>query len=98
LSADNLSDSTREVTVPRPAPNTLEAAKLNAEARFRELMDELRLLTVSFPHLRDAFDPEDLPIAFLLKRGADRAARRPSRATKRLAKRTDRTRTTKKIK
>jgi hypothetical protein len=82
--------------VPGPPASTLEVAKLNAEARFRELMDELRLLTMSFPHLREAFDPEELPIAFLLKRGADRAARRPRRATKSLAKRTDRTRKTKK--
>jgi hypothetical protein len=68
---------------PRPAPRTLEVAKRNAEARFRELVDELRLLTVAFPHLREAFDPEELPISFLLKRGADQAAKRPGRSGKR---------------
>lgn len=75
------------------SPGALEAAKLKAEARFRELIDELRLLTVAFPHLREAFDPEDLPISFLLKRGAVRAAklRRP---TKGLAKRAARARKT----
>jgi hypothetical protein len=72
--------------VPRPAPRTLEIARRNAEARFRELVDELRLLTVAFPHLREAFDPEELPVSFLLKRGADRAARRLSRSTKSLTK------------
>ena len=45
-----------------------------AETRFRALLDELKLLTVAFPHLRDAFDPEDLPVSFLLWRGADRAS------------------------
>ena len=59
--------------MPRPAPRTLEIARRNAEARFRELVDELRLLTVAFPHLREAFDPEELPVSFLLKRGADQA-------------------------
>jgi hypothetical protein len=52
------------------------APKSKAEARFRELVDELKLLTVAFPHLREAFDPEELPVSFLLRRGADRAAAR----------------------
>ena len=54
-------------------------ARDKAEARFHELVDELKLLTVAFPHLREAYDPEDLPVNFLLKRGADRAARRIER-------------------
>ena len=44
-----------------------------AEARYKELRAELKRLTVSFPHLRDAVDEDDLPIEFILKRGADRA-------------------------
>jgi hypothetical protein len=55
------------------------ATRSKAEARFRELVDELKLLTVAFPHLREAYDPEDLPVNFLLKRGADRAAKRANR-------------------
>jgi len=82
--------------VPRPALRTLEIAKRNAEARFRELADELRLLTVAFPHLREAYDPEELPVSFLLKRGADRAARRLSRSTRSLTKGTARAGKTKK--
>ena len=81
--------------MPRPARRTLEIAKRNAEARFRELVDELRLLTVSFPHLREAFDPEELPVSFLLKRGADRA-RRLSRSTKSVTTGTASARKTKK--
>jgi hypothetical protein len=45
-----------------------------AEARFRALVDELKLLTLAFPHLKEAYDANDLPIPFLLKRGAARAA------------------------
>ena len=73
--------------MPRSTPSALEDAKLKAEARFRELIDELKLLTVAFPHLNDAFDPEDLPISFLLKRGADRAARPSGRAREKAPKR-----------
>ena len=35
---------------------------------FRRLLDELRMLTLSLPDLRDAFGPDELPFAFLLKR------------------------------
>ena len=46
----------------------------HAETRFHALVDELRLLTMDFPHLKEAYDADDLPIPFLLKRGAARAA------------------------
>lgn len=45
----------------------------HAETRYQALIYELKLLTLAFPHLKDAFDKEDLPIPFLLKRGAARA-------------------------
>jgi hypothetical protein len=61
--------------MPRAKRSTLDDAKLKAEARFKELIDEVKLLLVAFPHLHDAYEPEDLPIPFLLKRGAERAAR-----------------------
>jgi hypothetical protein len=32
-------------------PHILALAKRGAEVRFRELIDELRFLTLSFPHL-----------------------------------------------
>lgn len=57
----------------------LELAKRGAEARFRELLGELDLLTLSFPHLRDAVDRDDLPIAFILRRGRDKASAPPKR-------------------
>ncbi len=61
--------------MPRAKRSTIDEAKLKAEARFRELVDEIKLLLVAFPHLHDAYEPEDLPIPFILKRGAERAAR-----------------------
>jgi hypothetical protein len=70
------------------ATRTTALAKSTAELRFRELVDEIKLLTVAFPHLREAFDSDDLPVAFLLRRGADRAARLAGKpAKKSVAKR-----------
>jgi hypothetical protein len=57
----------------RPTPREL------ARARFHELVGELRRLTVAFPELHDAADEDDLPIRFLLRRGADRARDRAAR-------------------
>lgn len=71
------------MTTMPPTTRRSPGTRSKAEARFRELIDEIKLLTVAFPHLRDAYDPEDLPVNFLLKRGADRAAK----ATKRPAAR-----------
>jgi hypothetical protein len=55
-----------------------------ARARFLELVGELRRLMVAFPELDEAVDEDDLPIRFLLRRGADvardRAARRAAAA------------------
>jgi hypothetical protein len=51
----------------------LHLAKRGAEVRLRELLDELKFLTLSFPHLRDAVDRDDLPVKFLLKRGEEKA-------------------------
>ncbi len=54
------------------------AAEL-ARARFHELVGELRRLTVAFPELHEAVDEDDLPIRFLIRRGADRARDRAAR-------------------
>jgi|HubBroStandDraft_6_1064221.scaffolds.fasta_scaffold3239485_1 hypothetical protein len=52
----------------------LHLAKRGADVRFRELLDEMKFLTLSFPHLRDAVDRDDLPVKFILRRGRDKAA------------------------
>jgi hypothetical protein len=51
----------------------LELAKRGADSRFRELLDELKFLTLSFPHLADSFDRDDLPWKFILRQGRDKA-------------------------
>ena len=55
------------------SPQIFQLAKRGAEVRFRELLDELKFLTLSFPHLRDAVDRDDLPMKFLLRRGEEKA-------------------------
>jgi hypothetical protein len=51
----------------------LELARRGADVRYRELLAELKMLTVSFPHLRDAVDGEHLPVNFILRRGEEKA-------------------------
>jgi len=57
----------------------LELARKGAEGRLRELIDEAKALAKSFPHLRDSFDPDELPITFRLKSAAERPERRALR-------------------
>jgi hypothetical protein len=59
--------------MPKHSSHILEFAKRGAEARYRELLDELKVLTQSFPHLRDSFDADELPVNFILRRGRDSA-------------------------
>jgi hypothetical protein len=59
--------------MPKHSSQILQLAKRGAEVRFRELLDELKFLTLSFPHLRDAVDRDDLPVTFILKRGNEKA-------------------------
>jgi hypothetical protein len=57
----------------------LDLAKRGAEARLQDLIMEAKLLVQLFPHLKDSFDPDELPIDFILKRDSGRkgpAARR----------------------
>ena len=59
--------------MPKHSSQILELARRGADARYRELLDELNLLTLSFPHLKDAFDKDALPVKFILRRGRDKA-------------------------
>ncbi len=51
-----------------------ELARHGAVARLRDLAHEARLLVDMFPDLRDAFDPDELPVDFLIARGASSAS------------------------
>lgn len=62
-----------------------ELAKRGAEVRARFLADELRLLFSAFPHLEDAFDPDELPISFIVRRDAQGEAAAPPQKRKRMS-------------
>lgn len=52
----------------KPSSRTLQITRRAAALRLRGLIDEFHMLTGSFPDLRDAFDPDELPIEFILQR------------------------------
>ncbi len=57
-----------------------ELAKRGAELRLKEILGEASDLIKSFPPLKNAFDADELPAKFLLRRGADKAALRAQAA------------------
>ncbi len=56
----------------------LELAKVGAEIQLRDMVQEIRYLLDLFPHLRDSFNEEQLPLKVLL---AERANPSPTRRT-----------------
>ena len=58
----------------------LALAKRGAEAQLRDLLYEARLLIELFPHLRDAFDKDELPLKFIMAKGAGRLTRKPAKS------------------
>lgn len=62
--------------MPRHSSHILELAKRGAQARLLDLMHEAKLLVELFPHLRDSFDKDELPISFILAKGSGRVTRR----------------------
>jgi hypothetical protein len=64
----------------------VQLTRRRATSRLRQLLDEMHMLMGAFPDLRDAFDPDELPVAFIVKRDAARAGRefkRPKRLSAR---------------
>jgi len=51
-----------------------ELARHGAQLRLRELLEEASSLVKLFPPLRDSFDPDELPVKFIVRRGAEKAA------------------------
>lgn len=51
----------------------LELAKRGAALRLRELANELEFLLRAFPDLHEAFDADELPVSFIVRRDARRA-------------------------
>lgn len=54
----------------------MDLARRGAQAQLGDLVHEIKMLLGLFPHLRDSFDKDELPLAFILKKGARRAARK----------------------
>ena len=50
----------------------LELAKRGAALRIREVANELDALLHAFPDLHDAFDADELPVSFIMRRDARR--------------------------
>jgi hypothetical protein len=49
----------------------LDLTKHGASARVRELARELHLILDLFPDIDDAFDPDELPVSFIVRRDAN---------------------------
>ncbi len=56
-------------------PHILELAKRGAEARLQDLVHEAKILIDLFPHLKDSFDKDELPVDFIVARGSGRLQR-----------------------
>jgi hypothetical protein len=52
-----------------------ELAKRGAEVRLRELVQEAKNVIDLFPHLRDSYDKDELPLSFIIRRDAGPVAR-----------------------
>jgi hypothetical protein len=61
----------------------LELAKLGAEVQLRDLMQEIRYLLELFPHLRDSFDEDELPLRYIMARDAGQASKSAVRGARR---------------
>jgi hypothetical protein len=58
--------------MPRPKRDAhlYELAKRGAEVRLRELVQEAKNVIELFPHLRDSYDKDALPLSFIIRRDA----------------------------
>src|SRR5450756_420357 len=56
--------------MPKHPSHILELAKRGAEVRLRELVNEAKNLIGLFPHLRDSFDKDELPLKFIMAEGS----------------------------
>jgi hypothetical protein len=57
----------------------MQLTQRGAAFRVRQLLAELQLLVGSFPDLHDAFDADELPLAFILRRDSRLMKRSPQR-------------------
>jgi hypothetical protein len=68
--------------MPKPRSRLAKLTKSSAAVEFKALVDELKFLLDMFPHLRDSYDPDELPVSFILKRDARRSKIKTARRRK----------------
>lgn len=71
--------------MPNHSSNILQLAKRGAEVRLRELAAEAKILFAAFPDLRKSFDRDELPVPFIIRQGARRAATKHSVRKRRMS-------------
>src|SRR5438094_9347678 len=69
--------------MPRHSSQILELAKRGAAARLQDLKHEAEMLIELFPHLRDSFDKDELPISFIVAKGSGRLTKKTQVTRKR---------------
>jgi hypothetical protein len=80
--------NTKSTSRPAAAPARLaELTKRGASNQFRALVDEMKLLLDLFPHIRDSYDADELPLSFIMKRDARRSDAARMRASRRAKRR-----------
>ena len=62
-----------------------ELAKRGAEVRLRELVQEARNVIDLFPHLRDSYDNDELPLSFIIRRDAGPVTRATAKRPRRMS-------------
>ena len=62
-----------------------ELAKRGAEVQFRELLHEAKLLLRLFPHLRDSFDKDELPLELIMARASGALTNKTGRRRRRMS-------------
>jgi hypothetical protein len=67
-----------EIIMDKQFSHLLQLGRNGVERRFGELINELRFLFTSFPHLSDAFDADGLPLSFIIRRDARDASAKTS--------------------
>ena len=70
--------------MPKHPSHIVELAKRGAEARMRDLVQEAKYLTNLFPHLRDSFDKDELPLTFIMAEGSGTATKTTGRRKRRM--------------
>jgi hypothetical protein len=62
-----------------------ELAKRGAEVRLRELVQEAKNVIDLFPHLRDSYDKDALPLSFIIRRDAGPVTRATAKRPRRMS-------------